>query len=191
MRERALIDLFAAMEGPSGPALECKYYPCHFKGQDCSLCYCPFYPCLLYRLGGELKVSSKGNYVWSCKECSWVHEKEVVEEIVTYFSLIPRQVLVESDWVFFSRSLQQILFGEELGQMRGNVYDLTLANVYGFECEPVDSGSFLVVELEGFDIVNVRRVNSLANIDRGIVIPEKEGNLIRAFDGEKYIICRL
>ena len=29
-RERALIDLFASMDGLSGPAYECNYYPCHF-----------------------------------------------------------------------------------------------------------------------------------------------------------------
>ncbi|MDP6613031.1 MAG: cysteine-rich small domain-containing protein, partial [Candidatus Hydrothermarchaeota archaeon] len=24
---------------------KCEYYPCHFQGQDCTWCFCPFYPC--------------------------------------------------------------------------------------------------------------------------------------------------
>nr|WP_269850484.1 cysteine-rich small domain-containing protein [Methanosarcina horonobensis] len=23
----------------------CEYYPCHFEGQNCTFCFCPFYPC--------------------------------------------------------------------------------------------------------------------------------------------------
>ena len=28
-----------------GPNRECEFYPCHFEGQYCDFCYCPFYPC--------------------------------------------------------------------------------------------------------------------------------------------------
>ena len=28
-----------------GPNLQCDYHPSHFTGQDCTFCYCPFYPC--------------------------------------------------------------------------------------------------------------------------------------------------
>ncbi|MEM2817758.1 MAG: cysteine-rich small domain-containing protein, partial [Archaeoglobaceae archaeon] len=95
MNERGLVDLFSAMNSLTGSALECPHYPCHFEGQDCSLCYCIFYPCFIYKFG-DLIVSSKGNFVWSCKKCEWVHRKENVEEIVTYFSSFPRQILVEA-----------------------------------------------------------------------------------------------
>ena len=27
----------------------CEYYPCHFVGQDCTWCFCPFYPAEMSR----------------------------------------------------------------------------------------------------------------------------------------------
>jgi threonine-phosphate decarboxylase len=32
-------------KGPLGSNRECNYYPCHFESQDCTFCFCPFYPC--------------------------------------------------------------------------------------------------------------------------------------------------
>jgi len=189
-RERALIDLFAAMEDLAGSAPECYHYPCHFEGQDCSLCFCPFYPCLIYRLGGELIVSSTGSYVWSCQNCRWVHEKENVEEIVTYFSAFPRQFLVEADWRFFSKSLQEILFGEELGREEGVAYNLMPANFYGCECEPANSGEFLDIIIDGFRIVSVRKIDRMDEAE-GVVIPEKSGNTIVGMDEGGFVRCTL
>ncbi len=189
-RERALIDLFASMDGLSGPAYECNYYPCHFEGQDCSLCFCPFYPCLIYRMGGELTVSSTGNYVWSCKNCEWIHIKENVEEVVTYFSAYPRQILVESDWHFFSKSLQEILFGEELGTKAGRAYNLMPANFHGFDCISIDSGEFLDVMVEGFKIASVRRISRLEDAT-GVVIPEKSGDSLIGLGDQGFVRCLL
>lgn len=59
-----------------GPNRECDYYPCHYEGQYCDFCYCPFYPCGDSSTGGEW---IKGKGVWNCKECNWLHEKESVE----------------------------------------------------------------------------------------------------------------
>ncbi|MFQ5975364.1 MAG: cysteine-rich small domain-containing protein [Candidatus Hydrothermarchaeales archaeon] len=62
---------------------ECEYYPCHFKGQDCSWCFCPFYPCLDEKTGGKyIKAKKTGKDVWSCIDCHWVHNKEVSEVIL-------------------------------------------------------------------------------------------------------------
>jgi precorrin-3B C17-methyltransferase len=61
-----------------GPNRECEFYPCHFEGQYCDFCYCPFYPCGDSSTGGEW---IKGKDVWNCKECHWLHEKETVEYI--------------------------------------------------------------------------------------------------------------
>ena len=61
-----------------GPNRECEYYPCHWDGQYCDFCYCPFYPCGESSTGGEW---IKGKNVWNCKECTWLHEKETVEYI--------------------------------------------------------------------------------------------------------------
>ena len=59
-----------------GPNRECDFYPCHYEGQYCDFCYCPFYPCGDSSTGGEW---IKGKNVWNCKECRWPHEKEAVE----------------------------------------------------------------------------------------------------------------
>ena len=59
-----------------GPNRECEFYPCHYEGQYCDFCYCPFYPCGDSSTGGNW---IKGKNVWNCKECMWLHEKESVE----------------------------------------------------------------------------------------------------------------
>ena len=59
-----------------GPNRECEFYPCHYDGQYCDFCYCPFYPCGDSSTGGQW---IKGKNVWNCKECMWVHEKEAVD----------------------------------------------------------------------------------------------------------------
>jgi len=60
----------------------CEYYPCHFDGQDCTFCYCPFYPCLDERGGGKYIQSSKGGQVWSCVDCYIPHIPSVVEKMM-------------------------------------------------------------------------------------------------------------
>lgn len=57
--------------------LNCENFPCHFPGQDCSLCFCPFYPCRDPRTGGQEKDGS-----WSCKSCIIVHRPDVAEQIL-------------------------------------------------------------------------------------------------------------
>ncbi len=80
MLPQAKRNLEEALEkGIKGPNRECSYYPCHFPNQDCTFCYCPFYPCLDERLG-KFKISSKGEKVWSCKNCDWIHTREVAEK---------------------------------------------------------------------------------------------------------------
>ncbi len=67
---------FLKGEVANGPNRECEYYPCHFEGQYCDFCYCPFYPCGDSSTGGEW---IKGKNVWNCKNCTWLHNKENVE----------------------------------------------------------------------------------------------------------------
>jgi Zn-finger protein len=60
----------------------CDYHPCHSPLEDCTFCFCPFYPCGDESTGGRFVVSKKtGKDVWSCKKCVWIHKKEVVEAI--------------------------------------------------------------------------------------------------------------
>lgn len=61
---------------------DCDYYPCHSSLDDCTFCFCPFYPCLDESTGGRYVVSERtGKDVWSCKKCEWIHKKEVVEAV--------------------------------------------------------------------------------------------------------------
>lgn len=63
----------------------CEYYPCHFEGQDCTFCYCPFYPCNDTRTDGKFVEKSKGNeQIWSCTDCYIPHIKSTVDQIMEY-----------------------------------------------------------------------------------------------------------
>jgi len=53
----------------------CPYFPCHFPGQSCDFCYCPFYPCADESLGQWVE-SSSGGRVWNCARCTLLHEPE-------------------------------------------------------------------------------------------------------------------
>ena len=63
----------------------CKYFLCHKHLEDCTFCYCPFYPCSDDGLGQRIYSQKLKKYVWSCVNCSWIHRKKTVERI---FSLI-------------------------------------------------------------------------------------------------------
>jgi adenosylcobinamide hydrolase len=54
----------------------CRYYPCHFPGQRCDFCYCPFYPCLDEDLG-QWVTGSQNRQVWNCSTCTLLHEPAV------------------------------------------------------------------------------------------------------------------
>ncbi|MCD4807564.1 MAG: threonine-phosphate decarboxylase CobD [Methanococcoides sp.] len=60
----------------------CEYYPCHFSGQDCTFCFCPFYPCEDPKTGGSWIESTTGIEVWSCEKCKILHKPEVVQEVL-------------------------------------------------------------------------------------------------------------
>jgi threonine-phosphate decarboxylase len=62
--------------------LNCEYYPCHFEGQDCTFCFCPFYPCKNERTGGEIIQKSTGGTVWSCAGCDLIHKREIADKVL-------------------------------------------------------------------------------------------------------------
>lgn len=66
----------------SGSNTECPYYPCHFPGQDCTFCYCPFNPCKEERTGGEWITGSKGKKGWSCMNCYLIHRPEIAQAVL-------------------------------------------------------------------------------------------------------------
>jgi precorrin-3B C17-methyltransferase len=57
---------------------DCKYYPCHNGLEDCTFCYCPFYPCCDESTGGKWITET----TWSCKDCNWVHRTEVASKFL-------------------------------------------------------------------------------------------------------------
>ncbi len=63
-----------------GGNTSCKYYPCSFDKQDCTWCFCPFYPCLLSH--GEFVMSPTGRRIWDCSHCRVVHEPEMAKNIL-------------------------------------------------------------------------------------------------------------
>lgn len=62
----------------------CKYYPCHFEGQRCDFCYCPFYPCKDETLGEWIECSSESEPVWSCSNCTLLHSKKTAEYLIKH-----------------------------------------------------------------------------------------------------------
>lgn len=66
----------------SGSNIECRYYPCHFPGQDCTFCYCPFNPCKDERTGGEWITGSRGKKGWSCMNCYLIHRPEIAQAVL-------------------------------------------------------------------------------------------------------------
>ena len=67
------------MAGNIGSNLSCPYHPSHYKGQNCSFCYCPFYPCNDPDLGRLLPSKRTGNEILDCSQCLFCHSNKVVE----------------------------------------------------------------------------------------------------------------
>lgn len=62
----------------------CKFFPCHTGLEDCTFCYCPFYPCLDDSLGRFIHSPKLKKDIWSCEDCNWIHKKRVVDEIFSF-----------------------------------------------------------------------------------------------------------
>ena len=62
-----------------GPNHQCPYHPAHFTGQDCSFCYCPFFPCNDKTFGWELQ--GRHGPVWNCSDCLFIHRTPVAKFI--------------------------------------------------------------------------------------------------------------
>ena len=62
--------------------IDCEYYPCHFAGQDCTFCFCPFYPCENTKTHGEVLHRSTGGTVWSCAGCDLIHDGDIADKVL-------------------------------------------------------------------------------------------------------------
>jgi L-threonine-O-3-phosphate decarboxylase len=65
---------------PNNPI--CIEKKCHLKVEDCSFCFCHFYPCLDNITGGKFIERENGRLVWSCTDCIWIHRKDVVNLLI-------------------------------------------------------------------------------------------------------------
>ncbi|HHT19129.1 MAG: precorrin-3B C(17)-methyltransferase [Euryarchaeota archaeon] len=82
-------DKYLAGEGVEGSNMACEYYPCHSHPQNCTFCYCPFYPCGDPSTGGHW---IKDKQVWSCEGCTWIHQDDTVECIQTKLPKLLKKV---------------------------------------------------------------------------------------------------
>ncbi|MCL2333186.1 MAG: cobyric acid synthase [Candidatus Methanoplasma sp.] len=60
----------------------CPYHPCHFTGQDCTFCFCPFYPCRDADLGQNI-ISKRGSEIWDCSPCLFIHRPAVAKFVMS------------------------------------------------------------------------------------------------------------
>ena len=100
---------------------ECPYHPCHYKGQNCSFCYCPFYPCNDTDLGRNIiSKRGNGNDIWDCSQCLFNHRNEVVAHSFKRFRELGieegddpriRDVFLECKKLFFHRGKALMILG--------------------------------------------------------------------------------
>ena len=105
MHEKGRILIKKAMKNKhiSGLDKECDYLPCHEGLEDCTFCYCPFYPCYETNTGGFEKISSRTDKpIWACSSCILNHKtenaKRILEGLLEFgvdFDLIKREQLLK------------------------------------------------------------------------------------------------
>lgn len=71
----------------------CRFFPCHKGLEDCTFCYCPFYPCLNRKRGNYIYSAKLKKNIWSCQDCNWIHRKKTIDEI---FSLIRKSNFIKT-----------------------------------------------------------------------------------------------
>ncbi|MFX1392554.1 MAG: cysteine-rich small domain-containing protein [Promethearchaeota archaeon] len=114
MHEKGIILINKAIKKKKikGIDLSCEYYPCHEGLEDCTFCYCPFYPCNHNDTGGFEKISSRtGQPVWACSSCIFPHKEKNAKQILNGliklgadFNLISKKKLKK----LYSKVLNQI-----------------------------------------------------------------------------------
>jgi len=76
---------------------DCKYFPCHkehitSKEFDCSMCYCPIYPCEIPETGGKMSTFNNKE-IWDCINCSLIHKERIVEKIVKRIVEVTKEII--------------------------------------------------------------------------------------------------
>ncbi|MFW9971425.1 MAG: cysteine-rich small domain-containing protein [Candidatus Odinarchaeota archaeon] len=100
---RILINKAMKRKKISGLDRKCEYLTCHEGLEDCTFCYCPFYPCYQKDTSGFEKISSRtGQPIWSCSSCIFPHKiknaKEILNGLIELspdFNSISKEKLIE------------------------------------------------------------------------------------------------
>ena len=135
---------------------------------------------------------TEDGYIWSCKNCTYVHERNIAEEIVYRLGGYSRQRLAEEDWFFYNKILQEMIYGEEKGVWIDNSYNLMPAILRGKDCEFVSDVEFLAITIDDFEIVDVRKIRDLSDAYGEIIIPLKIGGELYGIDLEgRRVVCKI
>ena len=85
----------------------CRYYPCHRGGlEDCTFCFCPFYPCGDESTGGKwIKGTS-----WSYEDCSWIHRTEVAGRVLKEMKRlgINKPENIDKNWISLNKIRERV-----------------------------------------------------------------------------------
>ncbi|MFX1364324.1 MAG: cysteine-rich small domain-containing protein [Promethearchaeota archaeon] len=105
MLEKGKILINRAIKRKSLTGLDksCDYLPCHDGLEDCTFCYCPFYPCNEIDTRGFEKINSNTQKpIWACSNCLFIHKMKnselILEGLISYkkkFEEISREELLK------------------------------------------------------------------------------------------------
>lgn len=69
----------------------CEYYPCHFEGQNCMFCYCPFYNKDCSKFGKPRFVECKSNGI-KLKDCTYCDYPHIEENYQAMMDMLTEEV---------------------------------------------------------------------------------------------------
>lgn len=86
----------------------CQYYSsCHHNNlQDCTFCYCPFYPCGDESTGGKWIRGA----IWSCEDCDWIHRTKVASKVLEEMKDlgINKPEDIEKEWIRLNKVRERV-----------------------------------------------------------------------------------
>ena len=136
--------------GNIGSNLSCPYHPSHYKGQNCSFCYCPFYPCNDTDLGRLVPSKRNGREILDCSQCLFCHSNRVVEYSFKRFGELGitdpddpriRDVFLEAKELFFKKGRSIMVLGatSDAGKSVTAAAICRILNRMGFSVSPFKS----------------------------------------------------
>jgi cobyric acid synthase CobQ len=154
---------------------DCPYHPCHFEGQDCTFCYCPFYPCNDTDFGSNIE-STKGKTIWECTNCLFIHRSEVGKFVMSSINerriTDPkdpkiREIFVEAKSKFHhtGRSLMVLGATSDAGKSLAVIALCRILHKKGYLVAPFKSQNMSLnskVTLKGSEIAMIQTIQSKA-----------------------------